>query len=146
MQRFALSVTLLASAAILVSCAASQDDGESETASVVTYDELVAALRDNGSAVESLDPISQPFFVPEGRVISVDGSEVQVFEYPNEEDSRLAAGTISSDGGSIGTSMVSWVEAPHFFRTGKLIVLYVGEADAIIEALQVVLWPQIAGR
>ena len=146
MQRLALSVSLLASAAILVSCAASQDDGESETASVVTYDELVAALRDNGSAVESLDPISQPFFVPEGRVISVDGSEVQVFEYPNEEDSRLAAGTISSDGGSIGTSMVSWVEAPHFFRTGKLIVLYVGEADAIIEALQVVLGPQIAGR
>ena len=146
MQRLALSVTLLASAAILVSCAASQDDGESETASVVTYDELVAALRDNGSAVESLDPISQPFFVPEGRVISVDGSEVQVFEYPNEEDSRLAAGTISSDGGSIGTSMVSWVEAPHFFRTGNLIVLYVGEEDAIIEALEVVLGPQIAGR
>ncbi len=145
MQRLALSVSLLATAAILISCAGSLDAGESETSSIGKYDELVAALRDNGSAVESLDPISQPFFEPEGRVISVDGSEVQVFEYPNEEDALLAAGTISSDGGSIGTTMVSWIEAPHFFRSGSLIVLYVGEEDAIVEALNAVLGPQIAG-
>ena len=145
MQRLAFSVSLLATAAILISCAGSQDAGESDSRSVSTYDELVAALRDNGSAVESLDPISQPFFVPEGRVISVDGSEVQVFEYPNEEDALLAAGTISSDGGSIGTTMVSWIEAPHFFRSGSLIVLYVGEEDVVVDALKAVLGPQIAG-
>ncbi len=78
-------------------------------------------------------------------MISVDGSEVQVFEYPNEEDALLAAGTIASDGSSFGTTMVSWIEAPHFFRSGSLIVLYVGEEDAIVEALNAVLGPQIAG-
>jgi len=78
-------------------------------------------------------------------VISVDGSEVQVFEYPSEEEALLAAGTISSDGGSIGTTMVSWIEAPHFFRSGSLIVLYVGEEDLVVETLKVVLGPQIAG-
>jgi hypothetical protein len=145
-NRVALSVTLLTTAAILVACATSQDAGESDTRSVGTYDELVAALRDNGSAVESLDPISQPFFEPEGRVIRVDGSEVQVFEYPNEEDAQLAAGTISSDGSSVGTTMISWVEAPHFFRSGSLIALYVGEEDAVVEALEAVLGPQLAGR
>ena len=145
MQRLALSGSLLATAAILISCAGPQDAGESDSRSASTYDEFVAALRDNGSAVESLDPISQPFFEPEGRVISVDGSEVQVFEYPNEEDALLAAGTISSDGGSIGTTMVSWIEAPHFFRSGSLIVLYVGEEDVVVEALKAVLGPQIAG-
>lgn len=143
-HRLALSVTLLTTAAILVACATSQDAGE--TGSVGTYDELVAALRDNGSAVESLEPISQPFFEPEGRVIRVDGSEVQVFEYPNEEDAQLAAGTISSDGSSVGTTMISWVEAPHFFKSGSLIALYVGEEDAVVKALEAVLGPQLAGR
>ena len=146
MQRLSLSVALIVTAAILASCTAPQDADESGTRSVSTYDELVAALRDMGSAVESLNPISQPFFVPEGRVISVDGSEVQVFEYPSEDDALSAAGTISSDGGSIGTSMVSWIETPHFFRSGSLIVLYVGEEDSVVEALQVVLGLQIAGR
>ena len=146
MQRLSLSVALTVTVAILVSCTAPQEADESGTRSVSTYDELVAALRDMGSAVESLNPISQPFFVPEGRVIRVDGSEVQVFEYPSEDDALSAAGTISSDGGSIGTSMVSWIEAPHFFRSGSLIVLYVGEKDPVVEALQVVLGLQIAGR
>jgi hypothetical protein len=41
--------------------------------------------------------------------------------------------------------MVSWIEAPHFFRSDSLIVLYVGEEDAVVEALKVVLGPQIAG-
>lgn len=145
-QRLTLALALLATAAIAISCAAPQDADEVESRSVNTYDELVAALRDNGSEVEFLDPISQPFFVPEGQVISVDGNEVQVFEYTNEEDASSAAGTISSEGGSIGTTSVLWVEAPHFFRSGSLIVLYVGEEDSVIETLQVVLGPQIAGR
>ena len=145
-KRSALLVALLASAAITISCAPSQDAGETETSSVSTYDELVDALLDNGAAVESLKPISQPFFEPEGQVIIVDGYEVQVFEYTNEDDAISAAGTISADGSSIGTTMVSWIEAPHFFRSGSLIVLYVGEEDAILEELQGVLGSQIAGR
>jgi len=140
------AVSLIAVAAASISCGGPRDAGELETGSVGTYEELVAALRDNGSAVDSLDPISQPFFLPEGQVISVDGHQVQVFQYSNEEDASYVAETISSDGGSIGTTMVSWVEAPHFFRSGSLIVLYVGEDDAVVDDLQAVLGPQIAGR
>ncbi len=145
-QRLAIVLTILATTAISISCAASQNADEGESSSASTYDELVAALRDNGAAVNSLDPITQPFFEPEGQVISVDGTQVQVFEYASEEEASSAAATISSDGGSIGTTMVSWIEAPHFFRSGRLIVLYVGDKDAIVETLNVVLGPQIAGR
>jgi len=42
--------------------------------------------------------------------------------------------------------MVSWVEPPHFFKSGNLIVLYVGEESSILEALHEILGPQIAGR
>ncbi len=145
-QRFVLSLMLMAGAGLLMSCAASQNDDEAEPKQVATYDELVAALRDNGSDVESSEPISQPFFEPQGQVIKVDGYDVQIFQYTNEEDASSVAETIGSDGSSIGTTMISWVEAPHFFKSGNLIVLYVGEVDDVVQALQAVLGSQIAGR
>ena len=96
-----------------------------------------------------MGPISALFYlvfnVPEGQTISVDGYEVQVFEYANEEDALGVAGTISSDGSSIGNATFSFDQAPHVFVSGSLIVLYVGEEDSVIETLQVVLGPQIAG-
>ncbi len=145
-QRFVLSLMLMVGAGLLMSCAASQNDDEAEPKQVATYDELVAALRDNGSDVESSEPISQPFFEPQGQVIKVDGYDVQIFQYTNEEDASSVAETIGSDGSSIGTTMISWVEAPHFFKSGNLIVLYVGEVDDVVQALQAVLGSQIAGR
>jgi len=145
-HKLALALLLLALVATSISCAASQSTDEVETSPVRTLDELITALHNNGATVESLDTISQPFFAPEGQVISVNGFQVQVFEYPNEEDTSSAAGTISSDGSSVGTTMVSWVEPPHFFKSGNLIVLYVGEESSILEALHEILGPQIAGR
>ena len=42
--------------------------------------------------------------------------------------------------------MASWVAPPHFYKAEKLIVLYVGESEAIIDILESVLGPQFAGR
>ena len=42
--------------------------------------------------------------------------------------------------------MVTWVAAPHFFKSETAIVLYVGESSKVIEALTSVLGPQFAGR
>ena len=47
--------------------------------------------------------------------------------------------TAPPDGSSIGTSMVSWVATPHFWSLEKLIVLYVGENEDIIDSLEYVL-------
>lgn len=49
-------------------------------------------------------------------------------------------------GSSIGTSIVSWVGPPHFFQTGRIIVLYVGNNQEVIELLGKVVGPQMAGR
>jgi len=139
-------VPVIALAVFSVSCATPRDPGDFEASSAGTYDELVAALHDNGFEVEGLDPIMQPFFTPEGRVLDVDGHQVQVYEYSNEDDALAEAATISSDGSSIGTTMVTWVEAPHFFMSGNLIVLYVGEEESVIKGLEMILGPQMAGR
>lgn len=110
-----------------------------------TYDWLIAVLGTNGASVESLSTISQPFFEPEGQVIHVDGQEVQIFEFANEAEATAAAASINASGSSVGTTMVSWLATPHFFQSGRLIVLYLGDVETAVASLEGVLGPQIAG-
>jgi hypothetical protein len=110
------------------------------------YVSLIDNLRAAGVTVEPVGEISQPFFSVKGQIIKVNGEDVQVFEYATEAEAEAEAATVSSDGGSIGTSMVSWIASPHFYKTGKLITLYVGDNQSAIAALEIALGPQFAGR
>ena len=60
------------------------------------------------------------------------------------------AALISPDGYSIRTATkgaeVGWIAPPHFYKAGKLIVLYVGESEVVTVVLERVLGPQFAGR
>ncbi|MCH7611608.1 MAG: hypothetical protein IIB10_13100 [Chloroflexi bacterium] len=145
-QRLMVRTALVTMAFFATSCAVDQSVDGTVGEPIESYDGLLDALRENGSTVESVGPISQPFFVPEGQLISVDGNEIQVFEFSTPQDAQSSAESISPDGSSVGTSMIMWVEAPHFYRSGKLIVLYVGEETTVVDALEVVLGAQIAGR
>ncbi len=58
----------------------------------------------------------------------------------------LWADTVSADGSSIGTTMMTWVATPHFYKAGKLIGLYVGDDSNVLGILEEVLGPQFAGR
>jgi hypothetical protein len=81
-----------------------------------------------------------------GKTISANGESLQVFEYADERDAEAQAKLVDPRGDSVGTTMVNWVDAPHFYRGGKLIVLYVGTNQDVIKALEDVLGPQFAGR
>ena len=109
------------------------------------FEQLVDDLRAAGDAVEIGDAISQPFFSVDGQQIIVNGGEVQVFEHASAEAADEEAGLVSPDGASVGTSMILWVATPHFYKSGALIVLYVGENAAVIDALEALLGTQIAG-
>jgi len=111
----------------------------SSSGEIKGYDDLVGALRDAGSSVESAEELEQPFFTVKGKVIRVDGADVQVFEYSDEAAMGAEASQISPDGTSVGTSMMMWVEPPHFWAKGRLIVLYVGSDAGVIENLSGVL-------
>jgi hypothetical protein len=110
------------------------------------YIGLVDNLRATGANIQPAGDITQPFFSVKGLVITVNGSNVQVFEYADADAADVEAALVSSDGSSIGTTMASWVAPPHFYKAEKLIVLYVGESEAIIDILESVLGPQFAGR
>lgn len=114
---------------------------------IVDYTSLVGAIQSRGILVEYIDeiaPESSSFSVLT-RVISVGGADVQVFEFPSESDTVSASLTVSEDGTEIGTSIIRWMDTPHFYTNGKLIVLYVGQNPEIVNLLESLLGNQFAG-
>ncbi|HAF21780.1 MAG TPA: hypothetical protein DCK93_02525 [Blastocatellia bacterium] len=107
---------------------------------------LVKNLRAQGATVAlTNDKVSQPFFSVASRIINVNGQGVQVFEYAQPSKADSEAKRVSSNGMTIGTSKPSWLSTPHFFKTEKLIVLYVGYDQTILRILQSALGNQFAG-
>lgn len=136
---------LLIGMLLLVACNDQQQTIEREGDLAIDLDTLVDHLEAAGATVERVGTLSQPFFTPEGQVINVNSQDVQVFEYENKSDAGVEADLVSPDGSSVGTSMMSWLATPHFYTSGKLVVLYVGDQNDTIELLNGVLGPQIAG-
>ena len=112
---------------------------------VVDYVSLVDQLRGTGATVAPAGEIEQPFFSGKGLVIKVNGDDVQVFEFAAASAADAEASRVAPDGGSIGTNMVSWIAQPHFYKAGKIIVLYVGNPGAVTVLLARVVGAQFAG-
>lgn len=107
---------------------------------------LMNDLQNAGVDMELGDSVEQVFFSVKGRILKVNGMDVQVFEYESAEAMEADAVQVSADGGSVGTSMVSWMATPHFFKSGRVLVLYVGDDATVLEALKSELGEQFAGR
>ena len=56
------------------------------------------------------------------------------------------AAPISRNGMAVGTRKIFWVGPPQFFKQGRLLVLYVGDNDKILKALESALGRQFAGQ
>ena len=145
-----LSVLLLVFTLIASGCGsapnASAANASPEALMVEDQASLIAALEVAGATVEVGEPISQVFFSREGSILKVNGADVQVFEYESAEAMESEASQVAPDGGSIGTSMVTWMDTPHFYKAGRIIVLYVGSDEMVLDLLEKEMGPQFAGR
>lgn len=119
--------------------------GPATGSEVNDYASLTAKLRAEGATVQEGGEVEQEFFSVKGRIMVVNGEDVQVFEYQNEATARAQVELVSSDGTTIGTTIVLWVAPPHFYQRGRLVVLYVGENPEVLAALQAALGAQFAG-
>jgi hypothetical protein len=150
MRSYILLVLLLMFALMMSGCgnnATSNPPAElTEPPAVEDTASLIAKLQASGATVEAGEPITQAFFTPEGSIIRVNREDVQVFEYESAEAMENEASQVAPDGGSIGTSMVDWIDTPHFYKTGRIVALYVGSDETILDLLEKVLGPQFAGR
>ena len=106
---------------------------------------FVDRLRADGLDVKSAGEVQQPFFEVPGTGLTVNGADVQVFEFADAAAAKGAVSKIGADGNPQGT-IIEWVAPPHFYQAGRIVVLYVGEDKAIIEALTKTLGAQVAGR
>lgn len=114
---------------------------------VTDYTSLLDAIQSRGVLVQYVDEIaaeSSSFSVPI-KVISVGGADVQVYEFQSESDAQESSLTISEDGTEIGTSIIHWIDVPHFYTKGNIIVLYVGQNPEITNLLESFLGKQFAG-
>ena len=83
-----------------------------------------------------------------GTVVSWGEIQIGAFEYPDRPAAKAIAALIADDGSSvegITEDPINWPATPHFFRRGRLLVLYVGDDRPTADLLKVVLGPQIAG-
>lgn len=107
---------------------------------------LMSRLRAGGARVGRAGGVSQPFFSVRGRALTLHDEQAQVFEYAKAAAAEREARLVDPSGSSVGTSMMSWMGPPHFYKGGRLIVLYVGGNQDVIKALESALGPQFAGR
>lgn len=112
---------------------------------VTDYPSLIKSLRAAGAGAAAAGEVEQPFLAVAGSMIKVHGEDVQVFQYPSAAEMEAQAAPISRDGMAVGTRKILWVGTPHFFKQGRLLVLYVGDNDKVLKTLEAVLGRQFAG-
>lgn len=130
----------------LIGCGGSLTPPTSHGEPVKDYVSLIDRLRAASVTVVPTGTVTQPFMSVTGQTIKVNGEQVQVYLYANEDDANADAARISPDGGTIGNSMVDWIAPPHFYKVGQLIVLYIGTNTSLMKVLESTVGPQFAGR
>lgn len=126
---------------------------EPQSALATDYASFVSTLRGQGWPVEEVGPTEGSVFSGNGHIVRINpgagGAEVQVFEYADHAALEAQAALISADGGQIGgpkgTAIVDWVDMPHFFKSGRILAVYVGRDSATLATLAGVMGEQFAG-
>lgn len=120
-------VMFLAVSAIPLGCA---DD-------FYSYDDLIDDLLDSGASVQISGESKVGLLSVQAKNLMVNGERIHVLEYDNKNLANEEAAIIDPDGfgmekaaeeGSSVAMAISWIGPPHFYKKGRLIVLYVDES------------------
>lgn len=115
---------------------------------VLTLDRLVGELRQQGVNVSSrgTEPHeSFSFFSVQAKQLTINGDDVHVFEYATEMIATSEASTVAAAGTPIGTTQVTWISPPRFYKRDRFILLYVGTTIEVVRALDAVFGEPFAG-
>jgi hypothetical protein len=126
---------------LLVSCAQSPTD----PSGIGTVDQFVNSLLARDFTVSLNGEMNNNgYFTVSSHEILVNAARVKAFEYPTAARADQDAALISPDGQPNPRAAISWISTPHFYKQGRLIVLYVGCTATITRALEECLGPAIA--
>lgn len=110
----------------------------------VTPDEMDMPEKEQSAEVTEYPVL--PNFTVMGAYVMLDGERTMVFEYPDENAAAADQAKVSADGRSINGVSVPWGGPVHFFRSGRVIVVYEGSNDAILTKLRADAGDQFAGN
>lgn len=77
--------------------------------------------------------------------IDINGDTIGIYEYKSSEEMEQDAKTISADGSMIGNTIYEWKAKPHFYKSGNIIVSYIGDNKEIIEKIKKFMGQQFVG-
>ena len=93
--------------------------------------------------------VKSELFEPLGRAMIVEGSPVLFVEFDESTEADRLVEQVSQDGKMVGEKDVplgdSATKEPHWFRSDKVIALYIGDRAATLAALALVFKSQFAG-
>jgi hypothetical protein len=145
--RVLFATVLMAVGALGVGCTSTPKT----TTPIMDCSNLLSTLRTSPSSTlfAETGEISQPFFGVRGRIVNAYGGDIQVFEYETPEAMEAESRYVSPDGYTFKTSSrvtsVEWIAPPHFYKTGRVIVIYLGIDAQITSLLETALGKQFAG-
>jgi hypothetical protein len=96
--------------------------------------QFVDALRTQGATVNTVGEITQPFIPVTGQLLTVNGADVEVFEFQDEATRQQSSDAISQMG-SVGASIPEFVDQATFWAKGRLIVLFVGQDQMLVDTV-----------
>jgi hypothetical protein len=115
-----------------------------KTGPITDLASLTKALRSYGLKVRVMGPIDSPFLPGTGTTLIINGADIQVFEYADDNALQAALAMINPDGSLVDVD-IDWDASPHFYHSGHIIALYIGDNHTITRALTKALGTQIAG-
>lgn len=123
--------------------------GCSSRISEIALKDLITNLEQKGFNVISKDE-KKEIFQGKRKWLSINKNEnINVYLYQTNEKMEEDSSSIDRGGTSYNNGKdsadIDWDSLPHFFKKDNIIVLYVGENSAIIEALEEILGKQFAG-
>lgn len=123
--------------------------GESVVVDHVTF---VDQLRQKGLTIEISGEVEQPFLKVKGILLEVSGGDlaakanIQSFEYEDAASAEAEAKRLGPRGAPREVLHITWLAPPHFFQAGCIIILYVGNDEALLALLTELLGPQFASE
>ena len=135
---------------ILMTACSSQSSSAQNS---MDYKALLKILQAQDTITVPVGTTSPPFMEVQGHIVKIQGEQVEIYEYATVSDVDKKASTISPDGSTFTTksptgtsaSVMDWVMPPHFYKQGRVIVMYFGSNSSIMETLTKVLGKQFAG-
>ncbi len=107
---------------------------------------IINLLRASGNSVKVTGKVSRPQLDAKGWTLVVNGGvNLEVYEFSSPEDLQEATKKISLDGKTIEGESVNWPEAPHLYKTDRVIVVYLGDDIDNRKRLAETFGPQFAG-